>query len=58
MMINLLRVYIAIASLRTLTLLEGHKCDRKINCMLRVLDSSPLEFKRCVFATYLKKDYA
>ena len=40
--IALLGVYIAVLVLMTLTLPQGHRCVRNINCKLRVLDSCPL----------------
>ena len=56
MVINLLEVYvyIVILALMTLTLFQGHRCVRNINCKLRVLDFCPL-FKCCMVATYIKK---
>ena len=55
MIVTLLEVYIAIIGLITVTLFEGHRCFRNINCELRVLYSCPLLFKHCMFATYITK---
>ena len=55
MIIILLAVYIVILALMTLTLFQGHRFVRNINCKLHVLDSFPLQFKCCMVATYIKK---
>ena len=39
----------------TLTLFQGHRGIRNINCRLLVLDSCPLYFKCCMVATYSTK---
>ena len=41
MIITLLGVYLVIGGFMTLTLSEGHRCVRNINCKLRLLDSCP-----------------
>ena len=38
-----------------LTLLQGHRCVRNINCKLCVLDPCPVYFKLCLVATYIKR---
>ena len=43
MIMTLLRVYIAIVGLMTLTLFQGHMCVKNINCKLHILDSCPLQ---------------
>ena len=55
MIITLLRVYSVVLGLVTLTLFHGNRFVRNINCKLHVLDSSPLQFKHCIFATNIKK---
>ena len=39
MIITLLQVYLIVLCLMTLTLFQGHRCVRNINCKLHVLDS-------------------
>ena len=55
--ITLLRVYIFMAALMTLTLFEGHSCVRYINCKVCFsdcwLDSCPLQFK-CRMVLHLR----
>ena len=57
MIMTLLGVYIAIVGLMTLTLFQGHRCVRNINCKLRFFYSCSLYcwLKCCMFATYIKK---
>ena len=55
MILTMLRVYIAILGLLTLTLFQGHRCIRNMNCKLHVFDSCPLHFKCCRVATYIRK---
>ena len=40
--ITLLGVYIVILGFMTMSLFQGHRCVKNINCQLRVLDSCPL----------------
>ena len=42
MIITLFGVYIVILGLMNLTLFQGHKCVRNLNCNLGVLDSCPV----------------
>ena len=42
-------------SLMTLTLFQDLMPVRNLNCKLRVLNSCPLLFKRCMVVTYIKK---
>ena len=53
MLISLLGVYIVLLGLITLILFQGHRYVRSINCKSHVLDSCPLQFKRCMVA-YIK----
>ena len=39
----------------TLTLFQGHRCVKNINCKLHVFDLCPLYFKRCMVAIYIHK---
>ena len=55
MIITLVRVYIVIVGLMTLTLFQGHRYVRNKNYRLHVLDSCPLKFKHYMVATYIKK---
>ena len=55
MIITLLGAYIVILGLMTLTLFQGHRCVRNMNCKSRVLDFCPLYFKRYMVATNIKK---
>ena len=56
MVLTLLRFCIAILGLMTLTYVSRHRFVRiKTNCKLRVLDSCPLFYKRCMVAPYIKK---
>ena len=55
MIITMLRVYIFILGLMTLTMFQDHRCIRNINHKLSVLDSCPLWFKCCMVVTYIKK---
>ena len=56
MVMTLLVVYNVIPGFMTLTLFQGHRCVRNINCKLLVLDSCPLQFKHCMVATYIRKN--
>ena len=42
MIVYLIGVYIAIVGLITLTVFQGHKCVRNINCRWHVFDCCPL----------------
>ena len=50
-----LGVDIVILGLMTLTLFQGHRCVRNINCKPRVLDCCLLQFKHCIVTTHIKK---
>ena len=55
MVITLFGVYVVIVGLMTLTLFQGQRYVRIINCKLCVLDSCPLQFRHGMVATYIKK---
>ena len=54
MIITLLGSTLSFVALMTLTLFQGHRCVRNINCKLGVLDFCPLVWC-CMVATHIKK---